>query len=49
MFREKPDNEIGWINGGFFACEPSVFDYMEGDAISWERAPLEQLARRGVN
>ena len=46
-FREKPDNEIGWINGGFFVCEPSVFDYIEGDATSWERAPLERLAREG--
>jgi NDP-sugar pyrophosphorylase family protein len=46
-FREKPDNEIGWINGGFFVCEPSVFDYIEGDATSWERTPLERLAREG--
>jgi glucose-1-phosphate cytidylyltransferase len=46
-FREKPDNEIGWINGGFFVCEPSVFDYIEGDATSWERTPLERLARDG--
>jgi glucose-1-phosphate cytidylyltransferase len=46
-FREKPANEIGWINGGFFVCEPSVFDYIEGDATSWERAPLERLAREG--
>jgi glucose-1-phosphate cytidylyltransferase len=46
-FREKGDNEIGWINGGFFVCEPSVFDYIEGDATSWERTPLERLAREG--
>jgi dTDP-4-dehydrorhamnose reductase len=36
-----------WINGGFFVCEPSVFDYIEGDATSWERTPLERLARDG--
>jgi len=46
-FREKPDNELGMINGGFFVCEPSVFDYIEGDAVSWERTPLERLAREG--
>jgi len=46
-FREKPENEMGWINGGFFVCEPSVFDYIDGDATSWERAPLERLARDG--
>ena len=46
-FREKPDNEMGWINGGFFVCEPSVFDYIDGDTTSWERAPLERLAAEG--
>ena len=46
-FREKPANEIGWINGGFFVLEPAVFDLIEGDATVWERAPLEGLAARG--
>jgi glucose-1-phosphate cytidylyltransferase len=45
-FREKPDNEMGWINGGFFVCEPSVFDYIDGDC-TWERTPLERLAAEG--
>lgn len=44
-FHEKPDNEAGWINGGFFVLEPAVFDYIEGDETVWERAPLEKLAR----
>lgn len=46
-FHEKPDNEMGWINGGFFVLEPSVFDYIEGDDTIWEREPLERLARDG--
>lgn len=46
-FHEKPDNESGWINGGFFVLEPGVLDYIEGDQISLERAPLENLARDG--
>lgn len=46
-FREKPGNEIGWINGGFFVLEPSVFDLIEGDATVWEREPLERLAAGG--
>jgi len=46
-FREKPDNEMGWINGGFFVCEPSVLDYIDGDETSWERRPLERLAEEG--
>lgn len=46
-FREKPANEIGWINGGFFVLEPSVFELLAGDATAWEREPLERLAARG--
>jgi glucose-1-phosphate cytidylyltransferase len=46
-FREKPTEEMGWINGGFFVLEPSVIDYIEGDATIWERTPLERLAAEG--
>lgn len=46
-FEEKPSDEIGWINGGFFVLEPGVVDYIEGDQTSWERAPLANLARDG--
>jgi glucose-1-phosphate cytidylyltransferase len=47
-FLEKPKGESGWINGGFFMLEPEVFDFItEGDATIWERAPLENLAKRG--
>ena len=44
-FREKPDGDGGWVNGGFFVCEPGVIEYVDGDATSWEHEPLEQLAR----
>lgn len=43
-FQEKPEGDGGWINGGFFVLEPSVFDRVEGDATIWEREPLEGLA-----
>ncbi|MNJ12652.1 Glucose-1-phosphate cytidylyltransferase [compost metagenome] len=46
-FEEKPSDEIGWINGGFFVLEPQVIDYIEGDSISWEREPLTNLASDG--
>ena len=46
-FEEKPSDEIGWINGGFFVLEPPVLEYIEGDEISWEREPLTNLARDG--
>jgi len=46
-FAEKPPGDGSWINGGFFVLEPEVFDLIEGDATSWEREPLETLARSG--
>lgn len=46
-FEEKPQDEIGWINGGFFVLEPPAIDYIEGDETSFERAPLANLARDG--
>lgn len=44
-FFEKPKGDGAWINGGFFVCEPKVFDYIDGDSTIWEQAPLENLAR----
>lgn len=46
-FLEKPNNEMGWINAGFFVCDPSVGDYIDGDSISFEKEPLERLAAEG--
>jgi glucose-1-phosphate cytidylyltransferase len=46
-FTEKPPGDGSWINGGFFVLEPEVFDLIDGDATSWERGPMETLARSG--
>lgn len=47
-FAEKPKGDGAWINGGFFVCEPGVFDYItDGDATVWERRPMEGIARDG--
>ena len=47
-FTEKPRGDGAWINGGFFVCEPGVLDYIkEGDATTWERGPMEGIARDG--
>jgi glucose-1-phosphate cytidylyltransferase len=46
-FVEKPKDEIGWINGGFFVLERAAIDYVEGDSTSWEKEPLMKLARDG--
>jgi glucose-1-phosphate cytidylyltransferase len=46
-FREKPDGDGAWINGGFFVIEPDALDYIAGDETIWERDPLQNLARDG--
>jgi glucose-1-phosphate cytidylyltransferase len=46
-FQEKPKGDGAWINGGFFVCEPGVFDFIDGDATIWEKQPLEQIAAAG--
>ena len=46
-FKEKPDGDGSWINGGFFVLEPSVIDLIEGDFCTWEQEPLKKLAQTG--
>jgi glucose-1-phosphate cytidylyltransferase len=46
-FLEKPKGDGSWINGGFFVCEPQVFDYIEGDSTTWEKEPMEKIASEG--
>jgi glucose-1-phosphate cytidylyltransferase len=46
-FQEKPPGDGAWINGGFFVLNPIVLDYILGDNVSWEGAPLEAIAGRG--
>jgi glucose-1-phosphate cytidylyltransferase len=43
-FKEKPEGDGGWINGGFFLLSPSVGDLIEGDDTIWEREPMAALA-----
>lgn len=44
-FIEKPKSEAGWINGGFFVCEPKVFEYItEDEDCIFEQKPLQSLA-----
>ena len=46
-FKEKPQVNQGWINGGFFVLSPKVFDYIDNDLTTFEREPLERLAAEG--
>ncbi len=46
-FSEKPANEMGYINAGFFVLEKEIFDYIENDSTVWEQEPLSRLAADG--
>ena len=45
-FREKAETSE-WINGAFFALEPGVLDYVEGDEVAWEAQPMTRLCAEG--
>jgi glucose-1-phosphate cytidylyltransferase len=46
-FIEKPHQEAGYINGGFFVLSPDVLDLIKGDESIFEKEPLETLAATG--
>ena len=47
-FREKAKEDGGWINGGFMAVQPELFDYLSSDeSCVLERTPMEMLAQEG--
>ena len=46
-FQEKPRGDGDWINGGFFVLSPAALDCIDGDAILWEKEPLQHLTASG--
>lgn len=42
-FREKSDMDGNLINIGFMVFKPQIFNYIEGDETSFEKAPMEKL------
>jgi glucose-1-phosphate cytidylyltransferase len=46
-FKEKPQMNDGWINGGYFVIEPAFFDLIDGDATLLEREPLVRAVALG--
>lgn len=46
-FREKDSRDVGYINGGFFVCEPEVFDTIDGDETVWEEQPMARMVAAG--
>lgn len=46
-FREKAQEDGGWVNAGFMVMEPEVFGYIDNDMTILERDPLERLSFEG--
>ena len=46
-FQEKPKDEGGWINGGFFVLSPKAIEAVTDDAEMFEREPIEKLVTEG--
>jgi glucose-1-phosphate cytidylyltransferase len=46
-FQEKPQDEGGWINGGFFVLSPKVISEVKDDRFMFEREPIESLVSKG--
>ena len=44
-FKEKSKLDEGWINGGFFVLEPSIFKFIKGDKTFFEREPLQKVSK----
>lgn len=45
-FKEKPESDAGWINGGFMVLNYDVFRYIDEEPMRiFEQEPLESLAK----
>lgn len=43
-FKEKPQHQVNFINGGFFVLHRRVGEYIAGDTMPLEQEPLTRLA-----
>jgi glucose-1-phosphate cytidylyltransferase len=46
-FREKPSEEGGWINGGFFVLKPEIFADIHDDSQMFEQEPINAIVAKG--
>lgn len=47
IFTEKGQDPEGWINAGFYVCDPKVVRLIPGDNCIWEKDILPTLALQG--
>ena len=46
-FKEKPQTNQGWINGGFFVAQKKFFQFIKNDNDILEKKPLEKAFKTG--
>ena len=46
-FKEKPQGDGAWINGGYFVLDRKVLTRIEGDDSVFEQTPMRSLAHDG--
>ena len=46
-FKEKPQTNSGWINGGFFVAKKNFFNFIKNDNDILEKKPLEKALKIG--
>jgi len=44
-FKEKPQLQNDWINGGFFCFNSKIFNFISGDNVMLEREPFQKLTK----
>ena len=44
-FKEKPQLQEGWINGGYFIINKKIENYIKGSKTVFEKEPLEKIAK----
>ena len=45
-FKEKPQVNAGWINGGFFIAKTSFLNLIKNDTVILEKKPLEAASKK---
>ena len=45
-FKEKPQLQKGWINGGYFVVEPEFLNLIEKKNVMLERTPLLRAVKK---
>jgi glucose-1-phosphate cytidylyltransferase len=47
QFKEKSNEDGGRINAGFMVLQPEIFDMIKDDSTTFEKEPLEKIAKTG--